>query len=197
MTWVALGVGVLVGIALGVLLGGWLRALPHRRKFSLVREVYKSIDEVIGATKEVNQQRADFRFTVIHKRRWYWWFFPKGTRKDIADYLWPVPQVGTGTAALPSVETMEQYVQMGADRGDWTIGYTSEAAANREVFLDYLIRGHPTKGGGLAQALGLEWRPDMFDVTWYRSAHKLRLVLRDQEQDQLPAGPPMDVRAQR
>jgi hypothetical protein len=84
---------------------------------------------------------------------------------------------------------------MGDHPGDWWIRWTSEAPANREVFTDYLERGKPNQGGGLAQALGLEWHANLFLYEWDRSLDRVRLTVRPRAQDQVPTRPPMDVRS--
>jgi hypothetical protein len=176
MTWLMFVLGLIVGAAVGVWADRTIRAFPARRKYSPIREVYKSVDEVLGATKTENQARADLRFRVIHRRRWWWWLVPHKTRLALANYFWPVPQLGTGMAALPTEKTMRTYVER-VGPNDYWLRYTTEAAASRPVFLDHLIYGHPTKGGGLALALGLTPEPGMFAVTWDRPHNRVRLTL--------------------
>jgi hypothetical protein len=176
MTWLTFAVGLALGVVVGVWADRTIRAFPARRKYSPIREKYKCVDEVLGATKTENQKRADLRFEVIHRRRWWWWFVPRKSRLALANYFWPVPQIGTGMAALPTEKTMGTYVEQ-VGPGDYWLRYTSEVAANRPVFLEYLIQGHPTKGGGLAQALGLPYEPGMFAVEWDRPNSRVRLTL--------------------
>jgi gas vesicle protein len=187
MTWVALLVGLLLGAALGAWAALWWRDRIPKSQRWLIRHIYTHVDEVLGATKTEHIRREKRRFMV---QRW----LGRGTRQvqrnngrvrtrkklgtAIADFFWDVPATGTGIAALPSVRRMGHYVKVKhshkptrrnpAHRWDvqevW-LRWTSEAAANRDNFVDYLERGRPTQGGGLAQALGLEWKPDLFEHT--------------------------------
>jgi hypothetical protein len=108
----------LMGLSAGVgsVIGGWAALwwrdrvpFGHRQ---LLRHVYVYCDDRIGATKTENIRRANRRFRVIHKRAWYWWLVPITLRRSVADYFWAVPQLGTGTAALPSTKRMGRYVQL-------------------------------------------------------------------------------------
>jgi len=176
---------VAFGVAAGSYALGWWAALWWRERVpfgmqQLTRLVYVHVDEVLGATKAENQRRANARFRVIHKRRWFWWLVPNWRklpiRRAIADYFWAVPQLGTGTSALPSVRRMGWYVQLELGRTPtrrhparrWDIQsvwlrWTSEAGANTASFIQWLEQGRPGQGGGLAQALGLEWTPGLFE----------------------------------
>ena len=53
--------------------------------------------------------------------------------------------------------------------------WTSEAPANHAPFLEWLERGMPREGGGVAQALGVPWRDGVFDreVDWSRDLVRL------------------------
>jgi hypothetical protein len=192
----------LMGVSAGIgsMAGAWV-ALTWRNRHptrteKLTRRIYRHLDEIIGATKAEDQIRADRRWVMIFKRRWYWWLVPKSVRVQIADFMNPTPpQAAGGVRPLPSDRRIRHYVQMGDHPGDWWVRYTSEAPANREVFLDYLERGRPTQGGGMAQALGREWHAGMFQVTWDRSQDLVRLTLRTAAQEQVPTRPPMDVRS--
>lgn len=170
----------LVGVAAaGFGLGRYVRdriAYSHRR---LVYLVYKHLDEVIGATKSENVHRAGMRFKV---GRIPPLGFGKRVGRVVADLFWPVPQYG-GTTALPSIRQMGRYVKLGLPaRPGWRrryhrwdirwveVRYSSEAGANTPNFIEWLERGRPVQGGGLAQALGLEWTPGLFEHTrdWSR-----------------------------
>jgi len=157
----------------------WREHVPFGMR-QLTAHVYMHVDEVLGATKLENIRRAGRRFRVIHKRRWYWWLVPNWRklhiRTSIADYFWPVPPQAGGTSALPTVRRMGWYVQLElgrtptrrhpARRHDiqrvW-LRWGSEAGANTPNFIEWLERGRPVQGGGLAQALGLEWTPGLFE----------------------------------
>jgi hypothetical protein len=209
----------LIGISAGVgsAVGGWAalwwrdrrpRPRPTKSNRALVRKVYIHLDDIIGATKTENQLRAGKRFKV---QRW----LGQGTRSvatvdaqgrsrsrqrkklgtAVADFFWPVPQLGTGTAALPSPRTMGRYVQVSDDLRTWTIHYTSEAAANSPAFIEWLTKGRPTTGGGLAQALGLEWREGMFEVRRNWSEGLVRFTLKDRGQDRPARTQPHGTRA--
>jgi hypothetical protein len=170
MTWVTF----LLGIALGVAAGLWVaRTRNHvpTREEALVRRVYRHLDEIIGATKNENQIRADLRFRMIHprlylRRPWQNWrlLVPHKTRQWIADWMWPIPRIGAGTTPLPSERRIAQYIQHTPDMRTWIIRYSSEAPANHAPFIEWMERGRPVQGGGLAQALGLPWRPGLFEV---------------------------------
>jgi hypothetical protein len=85
----------------------WRDQVPFGQR-QLVRHVYLYCDDRIGATKTENLRRAN--------RRHHWWrrlwFLPKDARLGILNFFWPVPQLGTGTAALPSTKRMGRYVQL-------------------------------------------------------------------------------------
>jgi hypothetical protein len=108
---------VLVAVLLaGLFLGAWAALwwrdrVPFSRR-QLLRHCYIYVDDRIGATKTENIRRANRRFRVIHKRTWYWWLVPIKIRRSIADYFWAVPQLGTGTSALPSTKRMGRYVTL-------------------------------------------------------------------------------------
>lgn len=162
------GISAGAGSAVGwVARGRWQRRNPTRKE-RLVRRVYRHLDEIIGATKHENQLRSDKRFRVVHKRRWFWWLVPNTkrlpVRRAIADFFWPIPHLAPGSNPIPSDRRIRQYVQASADLRTWHVRYTPEAPANWPQFEEWLARGKPQQGGGLAQALGLEWRPDLFVV---------------------------------
>lgn len=192
------------GIAIGITIGAALtratfRIMDRRERREagikqLIRKVYRHLDDIIGATKYENQLRADKRFRVIHKRRWYWWLVPVKVRTTLADYFWPVPRIGPGVNPLPSDRRIAKYVQASADLKTWTIWYTSEAPANHAPFIEWLTKGRPVQGGGLAQALGREWTPNLFRVERNWSAGEVRLTLNHVTQvpDQVAAGEVFD-----
>jgi hypothetical protein len=197
------GMAAVVGLSAGVgsVVGGWVALWWHARvpfgERGLIRHIYVHVDEVLGATKTENIRRADRRHHVWRRL----WFLPKDVRLGIINFFWPVPQYGTGTAALPGVKRMGHYVQIEwqvppTRNRIWLLGrfgpllyqrwniqavwlrWTAEAAANRDTFVEYLERGRPTQGGGLAQALGLEWKAGMFEHTWDREASLVRFARR-------------------
>jgi hypothetical protein len=149
----------------------WRDRIPKNRRHR-VRTIYIPCAEGLGATKTENVRRANRRFMV---ERW----LGRGTKQAngfngrprsrkklgtaIADFFWFEPQYG-GTTTRPSVSRMGHYVQVTPDRRTIILRYTSEAAANGANFIEWLERGRPGTGGGLAQALGLEWRSGMFEV---------------------------------
>lgn len=113
MTWVVLLVGFLLGVALGAWAALWQRDhIPLGRR-GLLRHTYVYVDDRIGATKTENIRRANRRHHLYRRL----WFLPKDTRVGIATFFWPTPQLGTGTAALPSTKRMGRYVQLEL-RGD-------------------------------------------------------------------------------
>ena len=177
-----------LGLGVGSVAGWWARGKHQRRtptrQEKLVRKVYRHLDDIIGATKYENQLRADARFRVIHKRKWYWWLVPAQVRITLADFFWPVPRIGPGVNPIPSDRRLAKYVRASADLRTWTIWYTSEAPANHAPFIEWLTKGRPVQGGGLAQALGREWSPNLFHVERDWSAGLVRLTLNGSAQNQ-------------
>jgi hypothetical protein len=180
---VAFAAGLAVGVALGMVVARTRGHIPTREE-KLVRKVYRHMDEIIGATKNENQLRADLRFAMIHprlylRRPWKSWrlLVPHKARQWIADWLWPIPRFGPGTTPLPSDRRIAQYVQHTPDLQTWIIHYSSEAPANHAPFIEWMERGRPVQGGGLAQALGLEWRSGMFLVERNWSEGLVRFTL--------------------
>lgn len=195
MTWVVLFAGFTLGTVNGLWLARWRHHVPTRDEL-LVRKVYRHLDEIIGATKNENQIRADLRFRMIHPRPqlrqpWNNWrlLVPKKLRQWLADYLWPIPRIGQGTNPLPADKRIAAYVRHSPDMRTWTIKYSAEAPANHAPFLEWLTRGRPVQGGGLAQALGLEWRPGLFQVerNWADAEIHLTLTERADVPDLLTA----------
>jgi len=145
-------------------LAWWVVGAPRRlSKRRLLRRCYRHCDEVLGARKFENDRRAT--------RHHYLAFFA-GQR--LANLLYPRAQLG-GTAALPPLRRMTRYVALDLPARSWpqryhrwdvrsvTLRWTSEAGANAANFIEWLERGRPVQGGGLAQALGLEWTPGLFE----------------------------------
>ena len=120
------GILAIIGVSLGVgwTAGWWARGKHQRRnptrQEKLARRIYRHLDDIIGATKHENQLRADARFRVIHKRKWYWWLVPVKARETIADFLWPVPRIGPGVNPIPSDRRIRWYVQTSPDMRTWT-----------------------------------------------------------------------------
>ena len=154
---------------------GWLLVSAPRRtsRRRLVRRVYRHCDEVLGARKFENDRRAS--------RRRLLQFFSH----DLANLIYPATQFA-GAAALPSPRRMRWYVVLDLPpRRPWqryhrwdirsvTLRWTSEAAANGANFIEWLTRGRPLQGGGLAQALGLAWTPGLFEDTLDWSRDRVR-----------------------
>lgn len=171
LTLALMGVSAAVGSA-----AGWWAALWHRDRVPageqwIIRRIYKHVDDLIGATKTENQDRADRRRRIIQPRFKGWrrllWLIPKKVRTAWADYREPIPRIGAGTNPLPEVERMAQYIQVAfrhVPTRQWlvrpavyqlwnvevvTVFWTSEAAA---------LSGHLGENVGrkVAQALRLE-----------------------------------------
>lgn len=192
-----------LGLGLGGAAGWWARSQHQRHTPTWqeleIRVVYRHVDETTGATKRENQIRADKRFYLIHPRwhlaPWKNWrhLIPKRFREQLAGYFWPVPRRGEGTNPLPTDQRIRQYVWFtdklveGRTVRTWNIRYTSEAAANWPTFIEWLTRGRPGTGGGLAQALGREWSPNLFQVERDWSAGLVRLTLN--HKTDVPDGP--------
>lgn len=187
LTLAALG----VGLGTGWTAGWWARGKHQRRnpthQENERRVIYRHVDDITGATKHENQLRADARFRVIHKRRWFWWLVPAKIRESLADFFWPIPRIGPGVNPIPSDRRIAWYVQISPDHRTYSIRYTPEVAANHPQFIRYLTEGSPTKGGGLAQALNREWSPNLFQVERDWSAGLVRLTLN--HKTDVPDGP--------
>jgi hypothetical protein len=202
MTGFALVAGFVIGACAGLWIGRRREYVPTTEE-KLHRKVYRHLDEIIGATKNENQIRADLRFRLIHPRfhllrPWHNWplLIPRKVRQWLADYLWPIPRIGPGVNPLPSDKRIAHYVRCSPDHRTWTIHYSAEAPANHAPFIEWLTKGRPVQGGGLAQALGLEWRPDLFDIKRNWSAGLVHLTVAG-PREELPNRPPMDVRSAR
>jgi hypothetical protein len=163
---------------LALLVAAWPRLTS---KAKLTRRVYRHVDETIGARKFENDRRATLN------RRWRLLVGPKW-----AGLLYPHTQL-SGAAVLPGTRRVRRYVTITwTDPPPWfrevrlpglavpvlwptpwrvwhiaavTLRWTSEAGANSPNFVEWLERGRPTQGGGLAQALGLQWSSSLFDHT--------------------------------
>jgi hypothetical protein len=105
------GVGSVVG---GFVALWWRDRVPFGER-QLLRHFYVHVDDRIGATRTENLRRANRRHHVWRRL----WFLPKDLRLGILNWFWPVPQLGTGTAALPSTKRMGRYIQLEL-RGDAT-----------------------------------------------------------------------------
>lgn len=154
--------------------GWWALSQPRRVSYRrLLRRVYRHVDEVLGARKWENDRRAS-------RRRLVQWF-----SHDLANLLYPMAQY-TGAAALPATRRMQRYVHLTLPaRRPWQryhrwevrsvwLSWTPEAAANGGNFVEWLERGRPREGGGLAQALGLEWTAGLFEHTFDRDRDRIR-----------------------
>jgi hypothetical protein len=104
----------IIGLSAGVgsMIGGWVALwwrdhVPFGER-QLLRHIYAYVDDRIGATKTENLRRANRRHHVWRRL----WFLPKSIRMSILNWFWPVPQLGTGTAALPGVKRMGRYLQL-------------------------------------------------------------------------------------
>lgn len=185
------GFAFIAGLVVGALAGMWIaqhREYVPTTEEQLVRRVYRHLDEIIGATKNENQIRADLRFRMIHPRlhllrpwRNWPWLIPNWKRAPLrtklANYFWPVPHLAPGSNPLPADKRIAHYIRHSADLRTWWVHYTAEAPANHAPFIEWLTRGLPRQGGGLAQALGLEWRPDLFVVERNWSASEVKLTV--------------------
>jgi hypothetical protein len=110
-----IGLSLGAGSAVGWWAANWHRDhVPYGQR-RLLRHFYVYLDDRIGATKTENLRRANRRHHVWRRL----WFLPKDLRLGILNWFWPVPQLGTGTAALPSTKRMGRYVQLEL-RGDAT-----------------------------------------------------------------------------
>jgi hypothetical protein len=195
------GVGSVIGIWANHRFRIWQTKIRYPQ--TLLWTVYNAVDEIIGATKEIDKIRATRRREWyeprLHGRELFRRFLPRKFREWYADLRWPVPRGTLGASPLPPLEVMAYYVQISNGGRSVTLRYTTESTAGREeLFLDYLVRGRPGQaGGGLCLALSKEYEPDLFEVEWMRSTYQIRLTLRDRTSEALPDRPPMDVRSAR
>jgi hypothetical protein len=102
------GLGGGVGTMVGWWAANWHRDRVPFGERQLLRYIYPYVDDRIGATKTENIRRANRRHHVWRRL----WFLPKQVRMSILNWFWPVPQLGTGTAALPGTKRMGRYVQL-------------------------------------------------------------------------------------
>jgi hypothetical protein len=153
MLLVVVGLSAGTGSAVGWWAALWWRDRVPRSLRYLTRRIYRHVDETLGTRATENNRR-----TKMHARIAFW-ISPKW-----ANLLAPRAQL-SGAAAMPSIRRMGRYVKLSPDRRTVVLRYTSEAAANGANFVEWLERGRPGTGGGLAQALGLEWKAGMFEVT--------------------------------
>lgn len=182
-------IGASAGV--GSFVGGWV-ALWWRDRVPrgiqwLIHRIYKHVDDLIGATKNENQDRADRRRKIIQPRlkgwRWMLRLIPKTVRQGWADYREPIPRLGAGANPLPEIDRMAQYVHLELvdkrriyhlwDVVAVTVFWTSEAAA--------LVGDFPKNvGRKVAQALRLEsvdqleWTVD-YDRGCIRYARKAKI----------------------
>ena len=142
MTGLMFVAGLVIGAAAGMWVGKRREYVPTTEE-KLVRKVYRHVDEIIGATKNESQLRADMRFRLIHPRfhllrPWKNWrlLVPRRVRQWIADYLWPTPKMGPGVNPLPSDQRIAHYVRHSPDFRTWTVHYNTEAPANHTPFIE-------------------------------------------------------------
>jgi hypothetical protein len=150
----------------------WPRGQPSNRRAT--RVIYRHMDQQLGAREVLIDKRAKDHAKVA------FWISPKLAM--LIPRTWPgVP--------LPMTHTMRHWIR---EIGDFRevapnhvvphrvrLHYTSEAWANGPTFIEDLTRGRRRRGGGLAQALGLEWFPDMFTVQWNRRVAEITFLLRE------------------
>jgi hypothetical protein len=194
---VCLGLGSAVGWAACI----WWRDRAPTTQRALVRRVYRHVDDLLGATKTENQIRAGKRFAV--KRPIWRGGLGRQLGRAWADTWWPVPQLGTGTAALPSTKRMAAYVQLEvrATRSWWvrlrrpygtwdivavTCWWTSESNAMTEGFAANV-------GRKVAQAMRLDSLDRLeWDINW--DLGRIRYARRGPAPE-MPTQPPAAVGA--
>ena len=157
------GLGGGAGMMVGWWAANWWRDRVPSGEQWIIRRIYKHVDDLIGATKTENQDRADRRRRIIQPRfkgwRRFLWLIPKKVRAAFADYREPLPRIGPGVNPLPEIERMAVYVQVEFRRPQrtyhlWdvvavTVFWTSESAALTGNFPENV-------GRKVAQALRLE-----------------------------------------
>lgn len=97
-----------IGSAVGAWVALWWRDRAPTTHRAMIRRIYRHVDDLLGATKTENQIRAGKRHHLYRRL----WFLPKASRLELANFFWPTPQLGTGTAALPSTKRMAAYVRL-------------------------------------------------------------------------------------
>lgn len=165
----------LLALVVAALLALALVDLPRRTSLTrLEKRAWRHVDGIIGARKLEADRRASRRRLVG--------FFSR----DLANLLYPTTQLA-GAMAYPGRRRQRRYVRLLLRRNPWPrrwhrwhidgveVHWTSEAPANHGPWLDWLERGKPIEGGGVAQALGIPWRPGVFDreVDWDRDMVRL------------------------
>lgn len=155
---------LIVAVAAAAPVGLWFLTRQARSKQRIIRYIYRCVDELLGARKFESDRSAT-------RRHWLTQFGLKAW----AELLYPPPKLG-GTVVLPRYARMRRYVTV-----DWPtlpfgepyrlhhirhrtirLRWTSEAAVNTGAFFEQIERGNPATGGGLALALGMEWRSGLF-----------------------------------
>lgn len=150
--------------------------LPRRASINrLERRIWRHVDGIIGARKLEGDRRASRRRLVS--------FFSR----DLANLLYPPTQF-QGAMAYPGRRRQRRYLRLILRERPWPrrfhrwdvlgleIHWTSEAPANSPNFFEWLEKGKPVEGGGVAQALGLKWQPGLFERTEDWSRDLVRLV---------------------
>jgi hypothetical protein len=164
--------------------------LTERRAIKII---YRHVDESLGVREVLRDERAkkNMRMRLFTPRRFH----------ELVDFWFPRSWAGV---PLPNFKRQHKHVVEAADirpyRGTEhmvphriTLEWTSEAPTNTEKWLEDLTRGRRRRGGGLAQALGLEWHSDLFDVRWNRPEAQITFILLDEIHAPRHEGSPLPV----
>jgi hypothetical protein len=173
--------------------GQYLPTMRRRGHLTVRRAtkiIYRHVDESLGVREVLRDERAkkNLRARLI-------------LNHEVADILFPRSWAGV---PLPSFRRQRKHVPEVGDirpyRGTEhlvphviTLHWTSEAPTNTEKWLEDLTRGRRRRGGGLAQALGLEWHPELFDVRWNRPDAQITFVLLDELHAPSREGAPLPI----
>jgi hypothetical protein len=171
-------------------LDGKMSELPHLPRRGHVtprkatRVIYFCVDEILGIRARLIDERAK------RHQRISFWVSPRWASL-VSPRSWagvPAPnmrKMRTFVRQVSDIRPVRNWRDLGATEGaevphKITLHYTSEAATNVGRFIEDLERGRRNRGGGLAQALGLEWHEGMFSYGWNRSRRLIFVTLREE-----------------
>lgn len=146
--------------------------------------IYFHVDEILGIRARLIDERAKRhqRISFFISPRWAALLAPRSWAGV------PAPRMKKKRTFVRRVEDIRP-VRNWQDLGTTAdaevphrilLHYTSEAATNVDRFITDLERGRRNRGGGLAQALGLEWHEGMFAYVWNRPQRLITVILREE-----------------
>jgi hypothetical protein len=164
-----------------------LPVLPRRGRVSprkAIKIIYRHVDETLGIRARLVDERAKRHARIS------FWLSPK-LAAAVAPRSWagvPLPRfakINDFVRRVDDIRPVVNWEALGTIEGHQvphkiTLHYASEAGTNTAKFIEDLERGRRSRGGGLAQALGLEWHDGMFRYEWNRPAAELTVILREE-----------------